>query len=306
MLSRSLPPGTRHAARCPYRAGRALAALLLCAQLTACADADPDARRTVVLAATHTLEDSGLLDSLARAFRAAHPELHLRVTVSGTGEALEHARRGLADVLLTHAPEVEQQALADGIVLDRQELMYNSFVVAGPTADPAGIRGMTDAAAAFDRIADAGARFVSRDDRSGTNLRELRLWADAGVEPPAGGRYIRAGVGMADALRIADERGAYLLTDSATLVMLGDGLSLEPLVSGDARLRNVYSVMRVAAAPDSSAARMLAGWLLGEQARALIGSFGGEESTLFVPVRERAGTPSGTGPPDTRPLQPPR
>ena len=194
---------------CPRRVA-ALPVLLL-PLLAACTGATDDARRTVVLAATHTLEDSGLLDSLAAGFRSAHPELHLRVTVSGTGEAIEHARRGLADVVITHAPEVERQVLAEGIVLDRRELMHNSFVIAGPPADPAAIRGMTDAAAALARIARSDARFVSRDDRSGTHLRELALWAAAGIEPPGGERYIRAGVGMGDALRIADQRGASVL-----------------------------------------------------------------------------------------------
>jgi tungstate transport system substrate-binding protein len=282
---------------CPRRVA-ALPVLLL-PLLAACTGATDDARRTVVLAATHTLEDSGLLDSLAAGFRSAHPELHLRVTVSGTGEAIEHARRGLADVVITHAPEVERQVLAEGIVLDRRELMHNSFVIAGPPADPAAIRGMTDAAAALARIARSDARFVSRDDRSGTHLRELALWAAAGIEPPGGERYIRAGVGMGDALRIADQRGAYVLTDSATLVTLGRGLSLEPLVSGDSRLRNTYSVMRAAAAPDSAAGRVLVDWLVGDDAEDVIRSFGGPAGALFIPSRARADTPSSAGPRDS-------
>jgi len=274
--------------------------LALAMLLAACTggDAGDGDRRSAVLAATYTLEDSGLLDSLAVAFRHAHPELHLRITVSGTGEALEHARRGLADVALTHAPEAEQQALHEGAVLDRHELMYNSFIVAGPAADPAGIRGMADAAAALARISETGARFVSRDDSSGTHMRELWLWRDAGSRTPAQGAYIRAGVGMADALRIADERGAYLLTDSATFVVLRDQLALVPLVYGDTRLRNTYSVLRVTAARDSAAARTLAGWLLGAEAADVIQRFGGKGSRMFVPLRTRADT-SSVGPQDS-------
>lgn len=273
------------------------APIVLAVVLTGCNAAD-DGRKTAVLAATHTLEDSGLLDSLAVAFRTEHPELRLRITVSGTGEALEHARRGLADVVVTHAPEAERRLLDEGAVLDRHELMYNSFIIAGPAADPAGIGGMTDSAAALARISEMGARFVSRDDSSGTHMRELGLWRDAGAQPPAGGDYIRAGVGMADALRIADERRAYLLTDSATFVVLRDHLSLVPLVYGDPRLRNTYSVMRVTAARDSAAARALADWLLGDQAADVIHRFGGGGSRMFVPLRTRADT-SSAGPHDS-------
>lgn len=258
--------------------------LALLALLAACGGAsDSRQARPVVLAATHTLEDSGLLDAFAARFRTARPDLRLRVTVSGTGESIEHARRGLADVLLTHAPQMEQAALEEGAVLDRRELMYNTFILAGPPDDPARIRGMTDASAALVRIAGNGARFVSRDDRSGTNLRELQLWSDAGIEPPTGSNYIRAGVGMADALRIADERNAYVLTDTATFAVLGGSLSLEPLVYGDARLRNTYTVMRVSAARDSAAARVLAEWLLGDDARAVITAFD-DGRGLFVPL----------------------
>ncbi len=263
---------------------RRVAALLL---LTACGAPDAAPRADVVLATTHTLDDSGLLDSLTAAFRAEHPALHLRVVVSGTGEALEHARRGVVDVVLSHAPEAEAAAVRQGVVLDRHELMHNTFIIVGPADDPVGVRGMQDAPAALARIADSGARFVSRDDGSGTNLRELALWRDAGREPPAGSGYVRAGVGMADALRIADERAAYTLSDTATWAVLHDGLRLVPLVSGDPRLRNTYAVMRVAAAPDSTAARILAGWLTGPSARAVIARFGapgGSARGLFVPA----------------------
>lgn len=261
----------------------ATAALLLL--LASCGAPDGAARPEVILAATHTLEDSGLLDSLAAAFRAEHAEPRLRVVVSGTGEALEHARRGAVDVVLSHAPEAEADALRAGIVLDRRALMHNAFIIVGPPADPAGVRGMSDAAAALARIADRGARLVSRDDGSGTNLRELALWRDAGRARPTGDAYVRAGVGMADALRIADERAAYTLTDTATWAALRDGLELVPLVGGDPRLRNTYAVMRVAAAPDSAAARLLAGWLTGPSARAVIARFGARDGRgLFLPA----------------------
>lgn len=268
---------------------RCLALVAAAAALAAACRAEERSADQVVLVGTHTLEDSGLLDTLVATFRAEHPDVTLRVVVSGTGEALEYARGGSVDVLLVHAPDAEMAAVRRGVVADRRELMHNEFLIAGPEGDPAGIRAMTDAAAALGRIADSGARFVSRDDRSGTNLRELQLWEAAGRAPPAGQAYIRAGVGMADALRIADARNAYVLTDPATFAMLDDELTLVPLVQGDPRLRNTYSVMRATNAPHPANAAVLLEWLGGESARDVIGSFGRDRlgRALFQPVTRR-------------------
>lgn len=256
----------------PRRAGPLLLAVLI----GACAG-DAQSSAPVVLAATHTLQDSGLLDTLTATFHATHPDYQLRVIVSGTGEALEQAKRGDVDVVLSHAPDAERAALEAGDVQSRHELMYNEFLIVGPEADPAGVAGMSDAAAALVRIAEAEQRFVSRDDRSGTNLRELALWRDAGRAPPDNASYIRSGVGMADALRVADERAAYILTDPATYAVLQPSLALVPLVTGDPRLRNTYSVMRVARARHPDAGRVLEEWLKGAQARRVIESFGVQE-----------------------------
>ena len=275
MISFASLPGSSRVAP-PLRP--ALLALAL-ALVAGCA-ADRTPRAQVVLAATHTLEDCGLLDSLASAFRTAHPGHELRVLASATGEAIEQARAGDVDVLLTHAPEAELAAQARGDVVGRRALMHNTFVLAGPPDDPADVRAAVDAAGAFAAIAAADASFVSRDDGSGTHLQELATWRAAGVRPPRGAAYIRAGVGMADALRIADEREAYILTDPATLAVLGDALRLVPWIADDPALRNTYAVMRAARAPHPDAARLLADWLSSEEVRAIIARFG-------------AGTPHG-------------
>ncbi len=265
--------------------GARLAASAIVALLAACSEAPT--RPQVVLGATHTLEDAGLLDALAEEFRTAHPDLALRVVVSGTGEALAYAGQGQLDVVLSHAPEAERAALERGDVTARRELMHNDFMIAGPASDPAGVRDAADARAAMARIAATrSARFVSRDDDSGTHMRELALWQAAGIAPPAGDSYIRAGVGMADALRIADQRQAYILTDPATYTVLRHSLALVPLQGSGPDLRNTYSVMRVTRAPDSAAARLLAGWLTGAAARRVILRFGVEDygGPLFTPA----------------------
>lgn len=265
---------------------RALPARLFLAVLFSACTADGRASAPVVLAATHTLQDSGLLDTLTAAFHTTHPDYQLRVIVSGTGEALAQAKRGDVDVVLSHAPDAEQAALEQGDVQDRHELMYNEFLIVGPGADPAGVAGMSNAAAALVRIAEADQRFVSRDDRSGTSLRERALWDAAGRAPPDEATYIRSGVGMADALRIADERSAYILTDPATYAVLRPSLALVPLVTGDPRLRNTYAVMRVSRALHPDAGRVLADWLRGAQARSVIESFGVDEygQALFAVI----------------------
>ena len=262
---------------------RGLAAVVALLALPACGDA-PDSD-VVVLGATHTLQDSGVLDSLAAAFRRAHPQYELHVIVSGTGEALEQARRGDIDVLLSHAPAAEQRAQAEGVVAGRRPLMYNHILIAGPAGDPADVRSQPTAPEALGAIAAAGAPLVTRDDSSGTHMRELELWTRAGLRPPRGAAYIRVGGGMADALRVADQRGAYVLTDPATFAVLRPSLQLVPLYENDSALRNTYAVMTVPAGANAEAAEVLHGWLLSDDARKIVDSFG---DGLFHPAQEEA------------------
>ena len=239
----------------------------------------------MVLATTTSLEDSGLLDVLVPAFEAAHPGYAVKVVAVGTGQALALGRRGDADVLLVHAPPAESVFVAAGHGLERREIMWNDMVVVGPSADPARVRGLRDAAEAFRRIAAAGAPFVSRGDSSGTHQKELALWRAAGVRP-RGAWYLDAGQGMAEVLLMAAEKRAYTLADRATVLALSPRLDLEVLVEGDVRLRNVYSVIRVTRAAEREGAAAFADWLVGPGAQALIGRFGVERfgRPLFVPL----------------------
>ncbi len=249
--------------------------------LVACAQRS----REIVLASTTSVQDSGLLDILLPAFHQAHPRFRVRAVAVGSGEALRLAARGDADVLLVHSPRAEQEFMAAGHGESRRRVMWNDFVVVGPPEDPAGVRGMRDAAAAFRRIAAARARFISRGDGSGTHAREREIWAAAAVEP-AGSWYLEAGQGMGAVLVLADETGAYTLTDRGTYLSLRDRMRLIVLVEGDERLRNEYSVIVVAGAANAEGARAFADWLLSEEAQRLIGALGVDRygRPLFTPV----------------------
>lgn len=244
----------------------------------------------VLLGATHTLEDSGLLDVLLAAYDSAEPGTDVQAVVAGSGEILEYGRRGDLDVLIAHAPVDERRFMDQGYGTDRRTVMWNEFLLLAPPADPAGAVGDADAVEAFRAIARSGARFVSRGDNSGTHQRELELWDSAGARP-APDVYVEAGAGMADALRVASSQGAYILSDVATWSVLRHELDLVEASRGDPRLLNVYSVTRVAGARNAEGAARFADWLTGEQARNVIAGFGAESghSRLFHP-----GPPPGT------------
>lgn len=239
----------------------------------------------VVLGATTSTYDSGLLDSLIARFGSTHPGYTVRPIVVGSGQALELGRRGDVDVLLVHAPHAEERFMADGHGVDRVPLMYNDFIIAGPPEDPAGVRGMAEATRALAAISAAGAEFVSRGDGSGTHERELALWQAAGVSP-AGGWYTVSGQGQGTSLQLASERGAYTLVDRATFTMLQPLLRLERLLQGDPALVNLYSVILVSRAANPARARVLADWLTSEEGRLAIADFesDAEGVPLFIPL----------------------
>lgn len=265
---------------------------LLLVGSAACAEAAGD-RAHVLLVTTTTVEDSGLLDELIAAYDAGQSEYRLITTAVGSGAALEIGRRGDATVLLTHDPVGERAFAAAGHAVEQGPVMENEFVVAGPPADPAGLAGGEDAVAAFRRIGNAGAPFVSRGDSSGTHRKEGSLWRAAGLEPWSSrpGWYIEAGSGMATTLHLASDRQAYVLTDRATLRHLGPILSLTELVRGDEELRNPYAYSLPARSPDPVAARHFIEWLTGA-GQVVIARYGVERfgEPLFRPTATRADT----------------
>ena len=260
---------------------------LLLTLVAAPAGAQPVGSRVVVLSTTTSTQDSGLLDVLVPRFERQSGYTLKTVSV-GTGQALALAARGEADVVLVHAPALEKAYVDEGKLSNRRLVMYNDFVVVGPERDPAGVRGER-AVAALARIASAGARFVSRGDRSGTHLLEQSLWQQAGVTPSAPW-YIESGQGMGATLGIADDRRAYTLTDRATFLAFSKRLELRLLVEGDRALFNVYSVMEVnpANGPRVNAAggKAFADFMLTPATQAVIRTFGVEKfgQPLFVPI----------------------
>lgn len=264
----------------------ALAVLLAAFTLSAGLSAQS---REVLLATTTSTRDAGLLDALLPIF-TRQTGYTVKVVAVGSGQALELGRRGDADVVLSHAPEQERALTDAGYFLRRLLVMHNDFLVVGPPGDPAELRGMNDARAAFRRIAGRAAPFVSRGDRSGTHQLERMLWREIGVTPPgAVSWYVESGQGMGETLQMADQKRAYTLTDRATYLVWRDKVQLVPVVEGDSLLYNVYHVMEVnprnAPRVNAGGARALADFLVAGETQRLIGEFGKSRfgQSLFVP-----------------------
>jgi tungstate transport system substrate-binding protein len=262
---------------------------VLVAILALCAPAGAQAPpTTVILSTTTSTQDSGLLDVLVPMFERRSGYTVKTISV-GTGQALALAARGEADVTLAHAPALERKQVEDGKMSNRRLVMYNDFVIVGPEDDPARVKGDRSAVAALRKIAAAGARFVSRGDKSGTHLLEQTLWKRAGVAPAAPW-YIESGQGMGATLGIADDRNAYTLTDRATLLAFAKRVRLAVVVEGDRPLLNIYSVMEVnpANGPRVNAAggKAFAEFMLAPDTQAAIKTFGVDKygQPLFVPI----------------------
>jgi tungstate transport system substrate-binding protein len=240
------------------------------------ASAAPAGSTALILATTTSLQDSGLLDVLVPAFEKASGYTVKTVAV-GTGQALTMGQQGNADVLFVHAPTQEQAFMDAGWGVDRRLVAHNYFWIVGPAADPAGISGMTSAVDAFKKIAAAAATFVSRDDSSGTNTKELSLWKSAGITP-AGSWYVQSGQGMGPTLQIASEKGGYTLTDTATFLANKSKLSLQALVKSDSSLINIYSVIAVNPAKwpkvNAAGAKAFEDYVTGTAGQQIIGTFG--------------------------------
>jgi tungstate transport system substrate-binding protein len=219
-----------------------IAALLLSIVVTSTAQAD---ERFITLSSTTSTQDSGLFGYILPIFKNA-TGISVHVVAVGTGQALAIGQRGDADALLVHDRIGEHKFVADGYGIDRRDVMYNDFVIVGPSADPAAIRGLKDAKKALAQIAAAKTQFASRGDDSGTNRMELRLWKSAGITPdPHSGWYRDLGQGMGPTLNIAAGMNAYTLTDRATWANFKNRQNLEILTEGDPALFNPYGSILV-------------------------------------------------------------
>jgi tungstate transport system substrate-binding protein len=242
------------------------------------------------LAATHTLQDSGLLNTLIPAFEAMSG-VKVRMAIGGTGQVIKLAANGDVDAVISHVKAQEEQLVASGAGLRRYAVASNDFLIAGPPQDPARIRGSQDAAEVMRRIHAAKARFISRGDESGTHVKERELWRAAGMEPRWEG-YLSAGVGMGRALMMAGEMQAYTLCDRATFAALRARTGLEILSAGDPRLYNEYGVVAVNPARfpgvNAAGAGKFVSWLTSAEAQRLIAGFriGGQQA-FFPPAKAR-------------------
>ncbi len=249
----------------------------------------PCAGRVLRLATTTSIDNTGLLAELLPPFRQ-RSGIRVEVLAVGTGQALALARNGDVDAVAVHDPAAERAFVAAGHGVNRRRLMHNDFVLVGPPADPAGVAGGGDAVAALRAVHAAGARFVSRGDRSGTHRAELRLWQQAERDPaaePAPDWYLEVGQGMRPTLNVADQKRAYCLVDRATFLDAEQAVALEILVEGDARLHNPYSFIAVNPARHPQArtveALALCGWLTSAAGQRRIGRFRVGGRTLFHP-----------------------
>jgi tungstate transport system substrate-binding protein len=247
----------------------------------------PAVAADVRLATTTSTANTGLLDYLFPKFKE-RTGVTVRYVAVGTGAALKIGEQGDADLVMVHAREAEDKFVAAGFGVDRRDLMVNDFILLGPPADAAKVRGEKDAALALKRIRDAGANFVSRGDQSGTHIRELELWRAAGVEPKWSGYYLSIGQGMGTALMMAFEKRGYVLSDRGTFLAYKGKLDLQILVEGDKRLLNPYGVIAVNPKRypkvNYTGAMQLIDWLTSMEGQQLIAGFKVNGAQLFFPT----------------------
>jgi tungstate transport system substrate-binding protein len=271
----------------------ALALALCFSALTSYAPAIAE-DRSIVVASTTSTQDSGLFGYLLPIFKA-RTNIDVKVIAQGTGQALDTARRGDADVVLVHAKAQEEKFLAEGFGVKRFDVMYNDFVLIGPNNDPAGVKGR-DIEIALKMIQAKSAPFVSRGDRSGTHSAELALWNQAGIDIAAGrgSWYREIGQGMGAALNTAGAMGAYVLSDRGTWISFKNRGDLKIVVEGDRRLFNQYGVMLVNPAKYPTVKQDLGqsfvDWLVSPEGQAAIAGYKIDGQQLFFPNAEKKGT----------------
>ena len=243
------------------------------------------AQDRLILATTTSTENSDLLDVLIPPFEE---KFNIRVDVVsvGTGKAISLAENGDADIILVHARAAEDAFVEAGYGVNRRDVMYNDFIILGPTNDPAGIDGMDDAGKAFVKIAENESDFVSRGDDSGTNKKELSIWSGASIEP-VGSWYIETGQGMGASLNVAHEKQAYILADRGTYLAYKADLDLEILVEGDPKLFNPYGIIPVNPAVHNHVNYQMAmafvGYITSQQGQKIINEYTAYGEVLFNP-----------------------
>jgi tungstate transport system substrate-binding protein len=263
------------------RAALWLATVAAAALSRSAAAADLD----IKMATTTSTDNSGLLQYLLPKYEAKC-RCKVRYTAVGTGNAIKLGENGDVDMIMVHARAAEDKFVAQGYGVSRRDLMYNDFVIVGPHADPAKVRGMKDLDAALKKIKSSGSVFVSRGDDSGTNKKELELWKAAGVDPK-GPHYLSIGQGMGQTLTVASEKQGYTLTDRATYATYQDKTGLEIMVEGAKNLLNPYGVIALNPkkypAINYKGAMAFIDWLTSSEGQSAIASYKPQGAQLFFP-----------------------
>lgn len=241
---------------------------------------------TLRMATTTSTQNSGLLDKLLPPFQAK-TGIEIHVIAVGTGKALRMGRDGDVDVVMVHAPAVEEKFVNEGYGTDRIQFMYNDFVIVGSPKDPAGVKVAQSVSVALQKIESAAAGFVSRGDDSGTHKKERQLWSQAALTP-SGKWYMEAGQGMGKVLQMAAEMGAYTMTDRGTWLAYKDKVDMELLFSGDKSLNNVYGIIAVSQKkhPDTNYknTKVFIDWIASQEAQFIIKHYRLHGEPLFVPL----------------------
>ena len=242
----------------------------------------------ILVQSTTSTQNSGLFDSILPVF-TEKTGIEVRVVAVGTGQAIRNAANGDGDVLFVHARPAEEKFVADGNGFERFDVMYNDFVIVAPAADPAGVAGMKDVAAALEAIAGAEAPFASRGDDSGTHKAELRLWNDAGIDvaSASGGWYRETGSGMGATLNAAVGMGAYVMTDRATWIAFGNKGDYDVVVEGDPKLFNQYGIILVNPEKhpgvNAEGGQAFVDWILSNEGQDAIAAYRVDGQQLFFP-----------------------
>jgi tungstate transport system substrate-binding protein len=263
--------------------------LCLLGGLLAVSPAGAAEQKNIIMATTTSTQDSGLLDVLIPLFEKKTGYFVKTISV-GSGQALAMGQKGEADVLLVHSPAAEKKLVAEGFGLNRRLIMHNDFVIVGPAADPAKIKGTKSTPEVFKKIAAANALFLSRGDNSGTNAKEKEVWKAAGINPEKQKWYQQTGLGMGQTLNVAAEKKGYTLTDRGTYLALKKTINLvDILAEGDAILLNIYHVIEVNPAKwpkvNVPGAKAFADFMVAPETQAVIKTFGVDKfgSPLFFP-----------------------
>ena len=250
--------------------------------------ASPAQDKSIVVSSTTSTQDSGLFGSILPMFKAK-TGIDVRVVAQGTGQALDTGRRGDADVVFVHARSLEEKFIAEGFGVKRFDVMYNDFVLVGPKADPAKVKGGKDILSALEAIHGKGAAFVSRGDKSGTHAAELALWKAANLDPAVAkpSWYKEIGQGMGAALNTANAMPAYLLADRGTWISFKNKGDMEIVIEGDQRLFNQYGIILVNPAKHPNVKKELGqafiDWILSDDGQNAIRAYKIEGQQLFFP-----------------------